>query len=382
MKKSILRDLGIAYGFVLLGFSANSALAQGGASGLVYVPGPFECSQACTSDLMCASWNFIPMNNGTYQSMGQCKLSNSPNVAQIPGSVSGLPQRSTPQNQVYYSNQSILSAPAQVMNNYGQGQIPDWKPMPNNNAGSPYEGNYSIKPLNTPMQKAPVMVQNPPSMPMAAPVMNAPAAPSVVYSQKPPVAPVSPAPQMVQVAKPMPPQQPMAYQPPAPVYQPPAPVYQPPAPVYQAPPLAPLKPPIMDANKPVLEAETSNGPLRAGAKSIFASKTDAQPSQADLMNAQGAAYTPSQSYQNYKTAGSSQYSVQSEWNNVADAVANGKNTTNIDWSKTKPIMSNDISAKPKEEKAKKSWLQNLFNKKEEAPTEMPIESGIGPLRKN
>lgn len=372
MKKSLFGDVASVFGFAIVSFGAGIAFAQGGASGLVYVPGPFECSQACTSDLMCASWNFTPMNKNSNKSMGQCKLSNSPNLSQIPGTISGLPQRATPQNQVYYSNQISQGQQPQMVPPHAQNQIPDWKPVqPIMGQASPYSGNYAIKPLNQPVQKSPILAQNPPAAPMgAAPQMIVPSTPAVVYAPKPPVQPMQqvmqpapimqPNPQMVQPAKPLTPPQmaPMA-------------AYAPPQPAQYKP---------VEAAKPL--PKTTDGPLRA--PMIKAPKpAEIDNSQVAMKSAQPPQYMPAPSYQGYKSAGSPQYSVQNEWNNVADAVAAGKNTTNIDWSKTKPVMTSENDAKPKAAPEKKSWFQNIFGKKEETlPQEQTVSGGIGPLRKN
>lgn len=377
LKKSLLSGAFSASGLFFVAITANNAMAQGGASGLVYVPGPFECAQACTADLLCASWSFTPLNKNSGQSVGQCKLSNSPNMTQMPGTVSGLPQRAAPQNQVYYSNQIVPMAPAQPVNNYAQSQVPDWQPIapkvqPNANMSSAYAGNYAIKPLNQPMQAPPVLVQNPPAVPMAAPI--APAAPSVVYAPK---IPTPPPPQIVQAAPPI-------VQPVKPILAPP--VVPAPMAAYQPPVNSmAMKPPIMAQTPPPAPVETvksSNGPLRAGAAKPV-EIVNKQDQKYEVASAPVPQYMPAQSYQTYKSAGSPQYSVQNEWNNVAEAVASGKNTTNIDWAKTKPVATYEDKAVPKEEAPKKSWFQNLFNKKEEvAKPEEVANTGFGPLRKN
>ena len=353
--KNSFKNKTIAFGLIGAGFAfiSDNALAQNARIGMVFTSSAKECAMACTNDMMCAAWVFSPVKIGTTgASTGQCNFSNNSNINAPQGSQMGLPLRRTNDAKDNYSS-----------------NVPSSQNTTNNNL---YQGNYSVKPLNNNVQMANnnIVLNQPVTPPpiQSAPKNNA----SVSFAP-----PIQPAPQYIA---------PVQYQPvptqPMPTQQ--AQITQ------QAQPL-PMKmaanSPTSLSTKPAIanQTETNNqkhpiGPLRNGQTQNMQQfvGADGMVDAAEMRRAQ---------LRNSAQNGST-YSVQKEWNEVAQSVANGTNNPSYDYANTTPIplpkneanLSSDANSTQKSQDAKgKKGFLGLFNKAPETNNEGEV---FGPLRRH
>lgn len=349
--KNSLKNKIITFGLIGAGFAFiySDALAQNARIGMVFTSSAKECAMACTADMTCAAWVYSPVKIGTTgASTGQCNFSNSSNINAPQGSQMGLPLR-----------RSNAVADVNIAN------IASDKPASNNNL---YQGNYSVKPLNNNVQMANnnivlnqqnniPPVQTPPrnnaSVSFAPPTQSAPQ--YVAQTQFQPLPQPQPqAQQSVQQTQPVK----MASNSPTSLSQKAA---------------MPIQP---DQNT----QKRTVGPLRSGQTQNMQQfvGADGMVDAAEMRRAQ---------LRNSSQNGSG-YSIQKEWNEVAQSVANGTNNPSYDYSNTTPIPM------PKEENDKNSDNQGqekstqsndkkgffgLFSKSQEQKSDGNV---VGPLRRH
>ncbi len=347
--KNSLKNKIIAFGLIGAGFAFiySDALAQNARIGMVFTSSARECAMACTADITCAAWVFSPVKIGTTgASTGQCNFSNSANINAPQGSQTGLPLRRT--NDV---------------NNVNIANAPNSKPIANNNL---YQGNYSVKPLNNNAQIANSnIVLNQPNI---APPVQTPPRNNASVSFAPPT---QSAPQYVQPPQYQPAPQPQTQQ----AVQQTQPVSMAAnTPTSIAPKVTPTNPPEASIQKRAM------GPLRSGQAQNMQQfvGADGMVDAAEMRRAQ---------LRNNSQNGGG-YSVQKEWNEVAQSMANGTNNPSYDYSNTTPIPM------PKEENDKNSDNQGqekstqsndkkgffgLFGKSQDQKSGT---NAIGPLRRH
>lgn len=311
--KNSLKNKTIAFGLIGIGFAfvSTGVLAQNARIGMVFTSSAKECAMACTADMTCAAWVYSPVKIGTTgASTGQCNFSNSANINAPQGSQSGLPLRRTNET----NNVNIANAPSS-------------KPTSNNNL---YQGNYSVKPLNNNVQIANsniVLNQQNNTPPVQTPPRN-----NASVSFAPPVQSTS----QQYVAQ-------TQFQPLPQIQVPAQQAVQQAQPIKMAANSPTSLAPKAVASVPTAEANTQKrtmGPLRSGQTQNMQQfvGADGMVDAAEMRRAQ---------LRNSSQNGSG-YSVQKEWNEVAQSMANGTNNPSYDYSNTTPIPL------PKEENDKNS----------------------------
>lgn len=355
--KNSLKNKTIAFGLIGAGFAFISAdaIAQNARIGMVFTSSAKECAMACTADMTCAAWVYSPVKIGTTgASTGQCNFSNSSNISAPQGSQMGLPLR-----------RSNTVADVNIAN------VPSEKPTSNNNL---YQGNYSVKPLNnaTKMANNNIVLNQPiNTQPIQNPQKN-----NASVSFAPPTQSASQYAAQTQF-QPLPQTQPHP---------------QPQVQIQEA--VQQTQPVRMAANSPTSLSQKSAmpiqpdqntqkraaGPLRSGQTQNMQQfvGSDGMVDAAEMRRAQ---------LRNSAQNGSG-YSVQKEWNEVAQSMANGTNTPSYDYTNTTPIpmpkeetnKNSDTQGveKSTQSKDKKGFL-GLFNKPQDQKSD---GSSIGPLRRH
>lgn len=347
MKKSLFVNTLFGSSFGIIAFIAGNSFAQNQMQspkmGMVFTTNAQECSIACSNDLLCAAWAFKAIKVGKNEATtGQCQFSNTANISKIDGAITGLPSRNKTSDLGFSSNitpkQSDTYKSAVLKT--GNGQI--------------YQGNYGVKPLTygPPAKIAtnqPIALNVPPPPPQnIIPKDNN----AIVSFEKP---------KTIEAYK---------------------------APVNVTPPVVKAQPVNIEIPKVKTEAKAevkkSLGPIHASGYTKKELSVDEQKAFVgkDGMIDAAEMRRYELKYGAKKTGG--QYSVQKEWNEVAEAMKNGENNSDIDWTKTKPVLIAENSEKQAIEKEtvkeKKSLFGFLNRKNESETTEIQMPSK-GPLRK-
>lgn len=347
MKKSLVRNTIFGSTFGLLALIAGNSIAQSQFQtpkmGMVFTTNAQECANACSNDMLCASWAFSSIKVGKSEATtGQCQFSNSANISAVPGAIIGLPSRNKTADLGYSS-----TIPANQMDAYksaalktGNGQI--------------YQGNYGVKPLNY-GPPAKIASNSPIALNVAPPQIIPPKNNNAMVSFEKP--------NNVEVYK-------------APVNIIPVKIETPKIEVPVA--KTEIKPEVKKVVGPLHSGGFQKKELSAEEQKAFIGK-DGMIDAAEMRRYE-------LKYGSKKSGG--QYSVQKEWNEVAEAMKNGDNVSDIDWSKTKPVVIAENSQKSSKQndeteetpKAKKSLFGFLNRKLESEVTDIQMPAK-GPLRK-